>query len=219
MNLIGTPAELEVIDAHLKSEFEMKDLGKTRYCLGLEIEHCLDEILVHQSNYTQKVLRHFNEDKAKPSSTPMVVRTLDAKRDLFLPKKDEEEILELEVPYLNAIRALLYLAQCTRPDISFVVNLLARYSNAPTRRHWNAVKDIFRYLKGTTDLGLFYTRESSSVAAPYGHRVYSRLAGYADAGYLSDPHRARSQMGYVFTVRGHRYILEVYQANANCDFV
>ena len=56
MNLIGTPAELEEIAAHLKSEFEMKDLGKTRYCLGLEIEHCSDGILVHQSNYTQKVL-------------------------------------------------------------------------------------------------------------------------------------------------------------------
>ena len=71
-----------------------------------------------------------------------------------------------KVPYLSAIGALLYLAQCTRPDISFDVNLLARYSNAPTRRHWNGVKDIFRYLKGTTDLGLLYTRKSSSVAAP-----------------------------------------------------
>ncbi|XP_068319934.1 secreted RxLR effector protein 161-like [Pyrus communis] len=98
----------------------------------------------------------------------MVVRTLDAKRYPFRPKEDEEDILELKVPYLSAIGALLYLAQCTRPDISFTVNLLARYSNAPTRRHWNSVKDIFRYLK--------------------------------DAGYLSDPHRARSQMVYVCTV-------------------
>ena len=73
MNLIETPAKLEEIVAHLKLEFEMKDLGKTIYCLGLEIEHCSDGILVHQSNYTQKVLRRFNEDKAKPSSTPMVV--------------------------------------------------------------------------------------------------------------------------------------------------
>ena len=79
MNLIGTPVELEEIAAHLKSEFEMNDLGKTRYCLGLEIEHCSDGILVHQSNYIQKVLRRFNMHKAKPSSTPMVVRTLDAK--------------------------------------------------------------------------------------------------------------------------------------------
>ncbi|XP_070674730.1 secreted RxLR effector protein 161-like [Malus domestica] len=130
----------------------------------------------------------------------MVVRTLDAKRDPFRPKKDEEKILKPEVPYLRAIGALLYLAQCTRPDISFVVNLLARYSNAPTHRHWNDVKDIFRYLKGTTDLGLFYTRESPSVAAPYGPQIDFHLVGYAYAGYLFDPHRARSQTSYVFTV-------------------
>ena len=68
----------------------MKDLGKTRYYLGLEIEHCSDGILVHQSNYTQKVLRRFNEDKAKPSSTPMIVRILDAKRDHFHPNENEE---------------------------------------------------------------------------------------------------------------------------------
>ncbi|KAM1987280.1 hypothetical protein ACFX15_034572 [Malus domestica] len=100
------------------------------------------------------------------------------------------------------IGVLLYLAQCTRPDISFAVNLLARYNNAPTRRHWTGVKDIFRYLKGTTNLGLFYPYESSSDAAPYAHRVDSRLIGYADAGYLSDPHKARCQTGYVFTVGG-----------------
>ncbi|KAM1022199.1 hypothetical protein ACFX2A_044253 [Malus domestica] len=200
MNLIGTPKKLARIAAHLKLEFEMKDLGKTRYCLGLKIEHCSDGILVHQSNYTQKVLRHFNKDKAKSSSTLMVIRSLDAKQDLFHPKEDDEEILKPEVHYLSAICALLYLAQCTRPDISFAVNLLARYSNAPTRRHWTGVKDIFHYLKGTTDLGLFYPYESSNGTAPYAPRVDSRLAGYADTGYISDPHKARSQMGYVFTV-------------------
>ena len=52
MNLIRTPEEFARTTAHLKSEFEMKDLGKTRYCLGLEIEHCSDGILVDQSNYT-----------------------------------------------------------------------------------------------------------------------------------------------------------------------
>ena len=56
------------------------------------------------------MLRCFNEDKAKPSSTPMVVRTVDAKRDPFHLKKDEEKILEPEVPYLSAIGALFYLA-------------------------------------------------------------------------------------------------------------
>ena len=63
MNLTETPEELARTVNHLKSEFEMKDLGKTRYCLGLKIEHHSDGILVHQTNYTQKVLRRFNRIK------------------------------------------------------------------------------------------------------------------------------------------------------------
>ncbi|KAM2485325.1 hypothetical protein ACFX1W_037521 [Malus domestica] len=90
----------------------------------------------------------------------MVVRSLDAKRNPFRPNEDDENFLEPKVPYLSAIGALLYSAECTRPDISFAVNLLARYSNAPTCRHWTGVKDIFCYLKGTTDLGLFYPYRS-----------------------------------------------------------
>jgi hypothetical protein len=82
----------------------------------------------------------------------------------------------------------MYLANCTRPDIAFSVNLLARYSSAPTRRHWNGVKHVLRYLRGTTDMGLFYPRGSNS-----------QLVGYADAGFLSDPHKGRSQTGYLFT--------------------
>ena len=64
-----------------------------------------------------------------------------------------------EVPYLSAIGALMYLANCTRPDIAFPVNLLARYSSTPTRRHWVGVKTILRYLQGTQDLGLWYSRK------------------------------------------------------------
>ncbi|KAL5566503.1 hypothetical protein UlMin_029667 [Ulmus minor] len=85
----------------------------------------------------------------------------------------------------------MYLANCTRPDIAFAVNLLARFSSSPTRRHWNGIKHIFRYLQGTIDLGLFYPNESKK-----------RLVGYADAGHLSDPHKAQSQTGYVFTCGG-----------------
>ena len=97
-----------------------------------------------------------------------------------------QTLLGPEVPYFNTIGALLYLARCTRPDIAFLVNLLARFNSAPTRRHWNGVKLILRYLRGTTDLGLFYSKELT-------------LKGYADFGYLSDPHKARLQTGYVFT--------------------
>jgi hypothetical protein len=85
----------------------------------------------------------------------MVVRSLDLVKDPFRPRDDEEQILGPEFPYLSAIGALMYLANNTRPNIAFVVNLLARHSSAPTKRHWVGIKNIFRYLNGTKDLGLF----------------------------------------------------------------
>ncbi|XP_048619922.1 secreted RxLR effector protein 161-like [Brassica napus] len=126
-------------------------------------------------------------DQAHPLSSPMVVRSLDPETDPFGPKKKDEEVLGPEVPYQSAIGALMYLASHTRPDICFAVILLSRFSSCPTQRHWNGIKHLFRYLQGTKDLGLFYT-----------DRPKESLVGYADAGYLSDPHNARSQTGYVF---------------------
>ena len=95
-------------------------------------------------------------DKAHPLSSPMVAQSLDVKNDPFRPCEKNEELLGPEVPYLNAIGALMYLANCTRPDITFSVNLLARYSSAPTQRHWNGIKHILCYLCGITSMGLFY---------------------------------------------------------------
>ena len=73
----------------------------------------------------------------------------------FHPREDNEEVHGPEVPYLSAIGALIYLANCTRSYIAFATNLLARFSSSPTRRHWNGIKHIFRYLRGTTNFGLF----------------------------------------------------------------
>ena len=186
INLFGTPEELTQETTYLKDEFEMKDLGKNKNCLGLQIEHKSNGILIHQSTYVEKVLKQFNMDKAHPLSSSMIVRSLDAKKDPFRPKEENEAQLGLEVPYLSAICVLLYLEQCTRPDIAYSVNLLARLSSALTRRHWNGVKHILRYLRGTTDLGLFYSKEST-------------LKGYAYSIYLFNSHKSLSQTEYAFT--------------------
>ena len=101
-------------------------------------------------------------EKSHPINSPMVVRSLEMNKDPFRPKEENEESLGLKVPYLSAIGALMYFANCIRPDITFSVNLLARYSSAPTKRHWNGVKHILRYLRGTSDMGLYYSKESKS---------------------------------------------------------
>jgi hypothetical protein len=113
----------------------MKNLGVTKLCLGLQIEHLHNDIFVHQSNYIQKMLKRFNMDKSHPLSTPMVVRSLDVKKDHYRPRENNEKALSPEVPYLSAIGVLMYLSNNMRPDIIFSVNMLARYSFDPTRRH------------------------------------------------------------------------------------
>ena len=148
----------------------MKDLGKTKFCIGLQIEHFPNGVLVHQSTYIKKTLKRFNMDKTHPFSSPMVIRSLDVKNDSFRPCEKGKELLGPEVPYLSVIGALMYLANCTRPYIVFSVNLLARYSSAPTRRHWKCIQHLLRYLSGTTDMGLFYSNKSKE-----------KPLGYADA--------------------------------------
>ena len=66
----------------MKEEFEMKDLGKTKFCLGLQIEHLRERITVHQSIHTKRLSKCFGMDKATPLSTPMANRSLDVERDV-----------------------------------------------------------------------------------------------------------------------------------------
>jgi hypothetical protein len=158
LNIIGHAKDIDEAHNYLKKEFEMKDLGKTKFCLGLQIEHLQTGILVHQSAYVKKVLEKFNMNKAYPQKTPMIIHALKKDKDLFRPKQEGEEVLGAEYPYLSAIRALMYLANNTRPDIAFVVNYLARHSATLTIRHWNVIKNILRYLNGTIYLSLFFQR-------------------------------------------------------------
>ncbi|GKF32193.1 hypothetical protein Tco_0101991, partial [Tanacetum coccineum] len=81
----------------------MKDLGKTKFCLGLQIEHLKDGILVHQEAYIEKLLKRFYMDKSHSLNTPMVVRTLDVKKDPFRPRDVDEEILGPEVSYYSRL--------------------------------------------------------------------------------------------------------------------
>ena len=169
----------------------MKDLGKTKFSIGLEIEHFPNRVLVHQSTYIKKILKHFYMDKAHPLTSPLVVWPLDVKNDPFRPCKKSEEVLGPKVPYISVFGALIYLANCTCLNIAFYVNLLARYSSTLTWRHWNGIKHMLCYLRETAYIGLFYSRESKQ-----------QLLGYTNAGYLADPHKGSSQTGYMFNYNG-----------------
>ncbi|KAL0300012.1 UNVERIFIED_CONTAM: Retrovirus-related Pol polyprotein from transposon TNT 1-94 [Sesamum angustifolium] len=196
------------------------------YVDDLNIIGSPEEIRQAADYLKKKVLKRFHMNNAHPLSTPMVIRSLDVNKDPFRPPTHNDEILGPEVPYLSAIGALMYLANNTRPDIAFSVNLLARYSSTPTKRHWNGVKHILRYLRGTSDMGLYFERHENVKA--------TNLVGYSDAGYLSDPHKAISQSGYVFMYGGtaiswrstkqtlvatssnHAELIALYEAGREC---
>ena len=74
-------------------------------------------------------------DKRHLLSSPMVVHSLDMKKDPFHSCEKGEELLGPKVPYLNAIGALIYLANCTCLDIAFSIKLLVKYNSTPTQRH------------------------------------------------------------------------------------
>ncbi|KAL0544444.1 hypothetical protein IC582_019559 [Cucumis melo] len=188
LHIIETLEELSKEIKYLKKEFEMKDLGKTKFFLGFQIEHLVDEIFFPQSTHTKKVLKRFYMDKTHPLNIPMQVRSLDVKKDIFRPRDGNEELLGPEVPYFSAISTLMYLANNTRLNIAFSVNLLARYSFLPTKRHWSEIKHILCHLLEIIDMRLFYSNKSNF-----------NLVGFAYFGFLFDPHKARSHTGYLFT--------------------
>jgi hypothetical protein len=86
LNIIDHTNDIDEALNHLKKEFEMKNLGKTKFYLGLQIEHLQTRILIHQSAYVKKVLEKFNIDKAYPQRTPMIIRALEKDKVPFRPK-------------------------------------------------------------------------------------------------------------------------------------
>jgi hypothetical protein len=91
----------------------MKDLRKIKFYLGLQIKHLVKGILIYQSSYTEKALKRFYMNKTHPLSTPMVVQSLNMKKNFLRPREDNEELLDPEVPYLSAIGELMYLVNNT----------------------------------------------------------------------------------------------------------
>lgn len=95
-----------------------------------------------------------------------------------------------KIPYSSAVGALLYLANATRPDISYAVGQTAKYCASPQPAHWKGVKRIFRYLKGTSDLGLWLGGRDEAVV------------GYTDADFGGDLDNRKSTSGSIFFLRG-----------------
>ncbi|WVZ63610.1 LOW QUALITY PROTEIN: hypothetical protein U9M48_013226 [Paspalum notatum var. saurae] len=148
----------------MSREFEMSLMGELQFFLGLQIKQGLEGTFVHQAKYTRDILKKFNMGDSKPMTTPMSTNmALDA-------DEDGEAVDQKE--FRGMIGSFLYLT-ATRPDIQFAVCLCAHYEASPRTSHRQAVKRIFRYLKFTPKLGLWYSSGSSL-----------SLRGFSDADHV-----------------------------------
>ncbi|GLT33974.1 hypothetical protein SLA2020_085240 [Shorea laevis] len=141
----STPALLHTVISMLKTEFLMTDLGKLNFFLGIHAQFNYAGLFLSQHKYINDLLARSGMMYCKPVATPMAQKQKLAANDSPLYSDPSH--------YRSLVGALQYLT-FTRPDVSFAVNQVCQYMHAPTTNHFQAVKRILHYLKGTLDYGL-----------------------------------------------------------------
>ena len=152
--------EINNLKKQLSKQFAMKDLGVAKQILGMRIirDKANGTLKLSQSEYVKKVLSRFNMNETKPVSTPLGSHFKLSKEQS--PKTEEEKDHMTKVTYVSAIGSLMYAMVCTRLDIAHAVGVVSRFMSRPGKQHWEAVKWILRYLKGSSDTSLCFTGAS-----------------------------------------------------------
>nr|GEX22812.1 hypothetical protein [Tanacetum cinerariifolium] len=148
----------------MKDKFQMSSMGELTFFLGLQVKQKKDGIFISQDKYVAEILRKFGLSEGKSASTP-----IDADKPLL--KDSDGEDIDVHT-YRSMIGFLMYLTS-SRPDIMFVVCACARFQVTSKLSHLNAVKGIFRYLKGKPHLGLWYPKDSPFDLVAYSDSDYA----------------------------------------------
>ncbi|XP_022032382.1 uncharacterized mitochondrial protein AtMg00810-like [Helianthus annuus] len=168
--------------AKLHQEFSIKDLGALGYFLGLEVTHKNHSIFLTQTKYAYDILARAGLVDAKPVTTPL------SSTEVFLSKG---ELFHDPILYKSLVGALQYLT-ITRPDLSCAVNQASQHLQSPTVSHFQSVKRILRYVKGTFAFGLHFSKESTPT-----------LLGYSDVDWARCIETRRCSYGYSIYLGGN----------------
>uniref|UniRef100_I1NMG2 Reverse transcriptase Ty1/copia-type domain-containing protein n=1 Tax=Oryza glaberrima TaxID=4538 RepID=I1NMG2_ORYGL len=180
--IFGTNLEvINEVKSFLSQKFDMKDLGVADVILNIKLVRGENGIILLQSHYVEKILNRFGYIDSKPSPTPY---------DPSLLLRKNKRIARNQLEYSQIIGSLMYLASATRPDISFAVSKLSRFTSNPGDDHWRTLERVMCYLKGTMELGLHYS----------GYPTV--LEGYSDSNRILDVDEIKATSGYVFTLGG-----------------
>ncbi|KAK2372557.1 putative mitochondrial protein [Trifolium repens] len=177
--------EIKNFKSQMQSEFEMTDLGKLTYFLGMELLETSRGIILHQAKYDKEILRKFEMIDCNSSVTPA-----DTKGKI--ENDDTSEAVDSTM-FRQLVGSLRYLCQ-SRPDISYAVGYISRFMSKPLKSHFLAAKRILRYINGTVHYGVLFPYSSN--------RETLELVGFSDADWCGDKIERKSTSGYLFKFQG-----------------
>ncbi|GKA55252.1 retrovirus-related pol polyprotein from transposon TNT 1-94 [Tanacetum coccineum] len=147
-----------IFSKEMSSKFQMSMMGQMSFFLGLQVSQSPGGIFINQAKYALETLKKYGMDLSDPVDTPMVDRL-----------KLDEDLLGIPVDqtrFRGMVGSLMYLT-ASRPDLVFAVCMCARYQAKPTKKHLEAIKRVFRYLKGTINMGLWYPKDNAMSLTAY----------------------------------------------------
>lgn len=182
MTSLSLATILNRLISKLGLKFSMKNLGPVHYFLGIEVTNFPRGLFLFQAKHAFEIVAKSDMFHSKPVATPFV-----HKHDLHFSTGS----LVDPTSFWSIIGALQYLT-LTRPDLTFAVNLVCRLIHQPTLIHYQAVKQILRYVSGTADYGIDILCQSSS-----------NLYGFSNANWAGWPLTRWSKMGYCVYLRSN----------------
>jgi len=175
---------LHDVKTAIEARFATTDKGELDFLLGIKItrNRARGTLHMHQGLFVAGLLERFNMAACHPVPTPQVTGT---------PTPDDQAADARSVPYQNLVGALQYLVSATRPDIANAVRYLASHTHDHTQTHWRLAKRVLKYIAGTPELGLCYSRSGST-----------EPLAYSDADFANDSVDSKSITGSVILLAG-----------------
>jgi hypothetical protein len=176
------------VQSMLAGRFRTRDMGEPSYFLGMNVEYIRGQrkLLLSQRTYIEALMERFGSFVGMPRSLPIG-------HGMVLTKQQGEE-QPTGHPYASLVGALLFIAVCTRPDVSFAVGVLSKFMSCPGEKHWEVAVDLLAYLNATRTRGV--------MLGMTGNGLKQGLVGYADSDWANDADDRKSVSGGALFMKG-----------------
>jgi hypothetical protein len=183
------------LKAQLSHEFDMKDQQRKFLRWKFSMIVVLILFFLSQKSYIEKVLEKYNLSNCKSVATPFASYFKLSSRQRPVTEDEKEHMSH--IPYSNDVGNLMYAMICTRPDLAHVVSVVSRFIHNASKEHWNEVKWILRYLKGTSHFRLLFDKNSKKEIGVMGF-----VERFVDSDFAGDLDKRHYISGYIFSLCG-----------------